>query len=283
MVRYLLAILGGCLVASPALAQMSEMSSLLIPSVTVSGKGELRAAPNEAEITVGVVTQDTSAAQAMEKNNNAVQQLLVALEEMGIARRDIRTTSFNVSPQYNYDREGRLPPEIIGYQASNQVQVKVRELEQLGTLLDQLIQQGANQVHGVQLSVRDEQQRLDEVRQQALNDARRKAELYARAAGARLGRVLLVEETPQGFSGPMPRQHFATEARAAAVPIAPGEQTLEVDVQVTFALTYAGAGGRRDSDRGDTQRRDTDRRERGRRDTDRGNRTESSFQEEQDI
>lgn len=283
MVRYLLAILGGCLVASPALAQMSEMSSLLIPSVTVSGKGELRAAPNEAEITVGVVTQDTSAAQAMEKNNNAVQQLLVALEEMGIARRDIRTTSFNVSPQYNYDREGRLPPEIIGYQASNQVQVKVRELEQLGTLLDQLIQQGANQVHGVQLSVRDEQQRLDEVRQQALNDARRKAELYAKAAGARLGRVLLVEETPQGFSGPMPRQHFAAEARAAAVPIAPGEQTLEVDVQVTFALTYADAGGRRDSDRGDAQRRDTDRRERGRRDTDRGNRTESSFQEEQDI
>lgn len=283
MVRYLLAILGGCLVASPALAQMSEMSSLLIPSVTVSGKGELRAAPNEAEITVGVVTQDTSAAQAMEKNNNAVQQLLVALEEMGIARRDIRTTSFNVSPQYNYDREGRLPPEIIGYQASNQVQVKVRELEQLGTLLDQLIQQGANQVHGVQLSVRDEQQRLDEVRQQALNDARRKAELYAKAAGARLGRVLLVEETPQGFPGPMPRQHFAAEARAATVPIAPGEQTLEVDVQVTFALTYADAGGRRDSDRGDAQRRDTDRRERGRRDTDRGNRTESSFQEEQDI
>jgi len=172
------------------------------------------------------------------------------------------------------------------------VLVKVRQLEQLGTLLDQLVQQGANQIHGVQLSVRDEQKRLDEVRQDALNDARRKAELYASAAGAKLGRVLLVEEASAGFPVPLPRQHFAAEARAAGVPIAEGEQTLEINVQVTFALTYADAGrdaperregNRRDADRREGDRRDTDRREGDRRGGYQRDAEGGNFQGERDV
>jgi hypothetical protein len=163
-------------------------------------------------------------------------KLLQSLAERGIAEKDIETAGFQVSPQYRHEPGRVQPPEIVGYQVSNMVQVKVRELAALGKLLDQVVREGANQLHGISFSVAEPTALQDRAREKAMADARRKAELYVKSAGAKLGRVLQIQEQlPQ-----VPRPHnleFARAAQAAEqVPIAPGEQEIRVSITVSYAI-----------------------------------------------
>ena len=201
-------------------------------TVTVAGTGTVSAAPDMAEITTGVVTQAPTAAQALAANSQAMERLLQALGTLGVAARDIQTTSISVSPLRRQSRDGQ-PPVITGYEVTNQVRVKVRDLSRLGGVLDQQVGQGANLVHGIQFGRQEPAPLLDEARKRAMADARRKAELYAAAAALKVGRVVAVQEA----GAASPRPEMASRAMmSAAVPVAPGEQEIQASVTVTFTL-----------------------------------------------
>ncbi len=203
-----------------------------VSTVTVAGAGTVSAAPDMAEITTGVVTQAPTAAQALAANSQVMERLLPALGALGVAARDIQTSNVSVSPLRRPGREGQ-PPEITGYEVTNQVRVKVRDLSRLGRVLDQQVGQGANLVQGIQFGRQEPGPLRDEARKRAMADARRKAELYAAAAALKVGRVLAVQEA----GAATPRPELAPRmAMSAAVPVAPGEQEIQASVTVTFTL-----------------------------------------------
>ena len=201
-------------------------------TVTVAGVGIVSAAPDQAEITTGVVTQAPTAAQALAANSQAMERLLQALGGLGIASRDIQTTTISVSPQRRPPKEGQTP-EIVGYEVTNQVRVKVRDLPRLGRVLDQQVGQGANLVYGIHFGLQEPNPLLDEARKRAMAEARRKAELYAAAAGLKVGRVVAVQEA--GVTPPRP-EPTPRVMMSAAMPVAPGEQEIQAAVTVTFTL-----------------------------------------------
>jgi len=213
-----------------------DKGRLMERSITVVGTGEASAKPDMAEIQLGVVTQAATAAEALSANNAAMDRLLKSLAGRGIAEKDVQTTQFSVSPQYYHEPRGQAPPKITGYNVTNQVRVKVRQLATLGQVLDQAIGEGANQVHGISFSVAEQDRLLDGARRDAVGDAKRKAELYAQAAGVKVGRVLLIQEQSPRFPQP---QMMAMTARAGAggsVPVAAGEQEFRASVTVTYAI-----------------------------------------------
>jgi uncharacterized protein YggE len=238
----ILVLLGGLTTGILAPARAEEKSAL-VPSLTVTGSGKVSARPDMAQIQLGVVTEAPSAAKALSENNDAMAHLFGALERRGIARKDIQTTHFSVSPQYKRGTHGEHVPVIVGYQVNNAVRVKVRKLDALGQVLDELVQQGANQVQGISFSVTELTPLLDEARRKAVADAHRKADLYAKEAGVEVGRVLLIQEQAPHLPGPL----FvgAARAEAAGVPIAEGE----LDFGATITMTYA-IGFSRNSTRG---------------------------------
>lgn len=203
-----------------------------LATVTVSGVGIATAPPDMAEITTGVVTRAATAAQALAQNSQAMERLLQGLGGLGIAARDIQTTNVSVSPQRRPAREGQ-PTDILAYEVVNQVHVKVRDLPSLGRVLDQQVSQGANSIYGIRFGLIDPAPLLDEARKRAMADARRRAELYAAAAGLKVGRVVSVQEA--GAAAPRPEMG-ARATMSAAVPVAAGEQEIQASISVTYAL-----------------------------------------------
>jgi uncharacterized protein YggE len=230
----LLALALVAMMASEALAQDEKK---MVPSITVVGTGEASAKPDMAQVQVGVTTQSETAAAALKANSTAIEALFKVLENRKIDKNDIQTSNFNVHPVYKPNQPGvETAPTIIGYQVTNQVSVKVRDLAQLGAVLDEVIVKGANQIHGVSFSKAEPSPIQDQARLKALADARRKAELYAGAAGVEIGKVLLIQEAtphvpmPQMFGGDM-----AMRAESS-VPVAPGQQTYHASITVTYSI-----------------------------------------------
>ena len=203
------------------------------PSITVIGSGAASGPSDTAEVNAGVVTQAATASQAMSQNSAAMEQVLKALTALGIADRDIHTTNVSIVPMRAPQQTGRPQPSpVVGYEVTNQVRVRVRNLAALGRLLDTLVSQGANALGGIGFSIADPAPLLEQARTKAIADARQKAQVYAAAAGVKLGRVIFIRDTAPG----LPRPMAARMMSSAAVPIAPGEQELEVSVSVTYAL-----------------------------------------------
>ncbi len=204
-----------------------------LPSITVTGKGEIHSQPDMARVNIGGITQEITAAEALNKNTEAVEKLMAALMEHKIADKDIQTSNFSVSPQYDYDRSNQAP-RLTGYRVMNQVRVAVRRIEEVGALLDRVVTAGANQINQVTFEIDEAESLRDTARQMAIRDAQRKAALYAKEAQVRLGPVLKVVEA----GGTVPVQQFgiAMAQEARAVPIAPGELTIRQEVRVTFAI-----------------------------------------------
>jgi uncharacterized protein YggE len=201
--------------------------------VSVTGEGEAQAAPDLAVIQAGVTTQAKTARQASESNSETMTKVLAALKAGGIAERDIQTSQFSIRPLRDYRKNG--DNRITGFEISNRVSVKVRDIAKVETVLDQVITAGANDLSGIRFVVSERSQLLDKARGDAVADARRKAELLANAAGAKLGSATTIVENG---GTPMPRQQFVARAAASAPPpIAVGEQTLRVSVSVTFELS----------------------------------------------
>lgn len=203
------------------------------PTITVPGKGTVSRPPDIAFVNLGVEAQAPSAREALDENNRAMQQLLDTLERQEIPAKQVQTSSFNIAPLYHHDPDGRTPPQITGYQVSNQVRVKVSKVDRLGALLDAVVDVGANRIHGVQFDIDKPEEATDEARKKAVADARRKAELLAEAAGARIGRPLKIEEAT-GTPPPMPMQRMAMMAES--VPVAQGEQEVTAELSVTYEL-----------------------------------------------
>jgi uncharacterized protein len=204
----------------------------LEPSITVLGSGSVFARPDSGEITAGVVTRAVTAAQALAENSAGMERVLKALTALGLPERDIQTANISVVPQRRAGQPGAQPPEIVGYEVSNQIRVKVRDVALLGRLVDTLVGQGANVLGGIAFSVGDPAPLLDQARGKAIADARRKAEVYAKAAGVALGPLLSVRESAPGG----PRFEGPRMAAGSAAPVAPGEQELQVSVTVTYAV-----------------------------------------------
>ena len=166
-----------------ALAPLALLATTLpawAGTISIAGRGEVQAAPDMAVITSGVTSQGATAREALDANTAAMTELLDELKASGIEARDIQTTGFSVNPSYVYSDERdsngySLPPKVTGYQVSNTVTVVVRDLEDLGTILDRSVTVGANTVNGVTFSVGDPTELYNEARQKAFADARAKA------------------------------------------------------------------------------------------------------------
>jgi uncharacterized protein YggE len=211
--------------------------------ISLTGTGEVTAKPDMALITSGVVTQAATARDALTANTKAMADLLEVLKAAGVEERDVQTSGFSVSPNYVYsdqrDANGySLPPQINGYSVSNNVTVRIRDLASLGTVLDKQVTVGANSINGVMFTVADPSALYDEARKEAFADAKHKAEIYAEAAGEELGLIKSVSEQ-QGYSVPQPYMMKVTarlEADAAPVPVAAGELSFQVNVNVTWTF-----------------------------------------------
>jgi uncharacterized protein YggE len=208
------------------------------PTLGVTGTGEVSVAPDMATLSIGVETRGDSAAAAVAANNEAAQAVIATIKENGVADEDIQTANFSVSPVYDetsYQRPGG--PRIIGYQATNQVMARMRDLDRLPALLDATVGSGANRIDGLAFGLADDTATADEARRLAVEDARRKAEVYAGAAGVRLGAIRSIGE---GGGGPIPYYDRATRAEAAAsVPIERGQTTVTASVHVVWEIAPA--------------------------------------------
>lgn len=224
------------LVSSPVTAQ-----TINVPVQTISGtrldivaRGEVTRVPDLATISAGVVTQAVTADAAMRDNATRMAAVLAALKKAGIADRDVATASISLNPQYRYAEN--QPPEITGYQAANTVTIRFRDVAKAGNVLDTLVKQGANQINGPTLSIEKPQTALDEARTAAIKDARARAELYAKAAGLRVKRILSISESAD-FSPPRPVFMARAEvAQQADSKVMAGEQDVGVTVNVSFEL-----------------------------------------------
>ena len=221
-----------------AIAQTSDLTGVRPPSITVAGTGESHGKPDFAQVQVGVVTEALTAAEALRKNNEAMSQLIIMIRKRGIEDRDLQTVQFNVSPRYKYDKTQQEPPKIAGYQVTNEVHVKVRNLTTLGAFLDETVSLGASQVRGISFGVTEPAKLLDEARRKAVADAQNRARVFAEAAGVKLGKPLRIDEQAGGRPGPYPMARMDAAA-ASTVPVAPGEQTFSVTVTVSYAIVDA--------------------------------------------
>ncbi len=218
-------------VATPAIGPESTL-------VTVSASAEARRAPDIATLSTGVVTQAADAAGAIRGNAQRMAQVVAAIEAAGIAAKDVQTSGVSLNPDYHY--VSNRPPRIRGYYASNTVNVTVRDIGRLGSILDALVATGANQVNGPMFDIEDRDAVLDEARGKALAKARARADGYARRLGLRVLRVVSIDETG-GRGAPHPmvaRGAVAEQASAAdaAMPIAPGENVLGLSLDVVYEL-----------------------------------------------
>jgi uncharacterized protein len=222
--------------ALPGAALADEVSTVPIAGtrLDVSADGAVTRAPDIATVTAGVVTQASNAASAMADNARKMAATVAALKRAGVADKDIRTSSLSLQPQYRYT-EGQ-PPAITGYQASNQLTVTFRDIQRAGAILDALVAAGVNQIGGPDFALEHPDAALDEARVQAVQKARAKAEVYAKAAGLSIKRIVAIGEAG-GYSPQPPRPMMMAMARAKeATDLQPGEEKIGVTVNVTFEL-----------------------------------------------
>lgn len=198
--------------------------------VTVTGQATVAVAPDTVIISLGVTTQGKTAKEASEANAKRMTAVLAAVKDSGVAERDVQTSRLSVQPQF--DPKGGTA-HLLGFRVTNQVTVKLHDVARLPAVLDHAIAAGANEMSGIAFTVSAQSKLLDQARDDAIADARRKAELYAKAAGAKLGRVVAISE--EGASAP-PRPYTVMRASSDAVPVAPGEQTLRAMVSVSYEL-----------------------------------------------
>lgn len=213
-------------------AQGTEAAALAGTRLDLSVSGEVTRTPDLAIITTGVVTKAGTAVDALAQNAARMDRIRAALRRAGVADRDVQTSSVNLNPDYVYAE--RQPPQLNGYQATNQLTVRFRDIRNAGRILDALVAEGANQISGPTLSVENPDPALDEARAKALAAGRARAELYARSLGMRVVRLVSVSEGGGVF--PIFPAAMARAERSADTAIVPGQQQLSVALQMSFEL-----------------------------------------------
>ncbi len=202
-------------------------------TVSVSGTGQVQAEPDRAIIRLGVETQAETAEEALAQNSTQMQSLLDALRAAGIASENIQTQSVRLMPRYEFSEEDKSRT-LVGYTAANFVRVQTDQLDSLGVLLDEAVSAGATTIENVSFAVSDQTEFVDQARQAAVEDARYKAEQLAELTSAELGPVLQISESSD-MPRPVRREAEVME-EAAAVPIEPGTENIQISVQITWSL-----------------------------------------------
>ena len=200
--------------------------------ISVSGEAHISVPPDLAQINAGVTSDARTAREASDVNNAAMGKVLLALKGAGIDEKDYQTSRLSLQPQYSVAKQSS-PATVIGYRASNRVNIRLRDITTLANVIDTMVGAGATEIGGINFMVSQSSKLLDDAREQAIADARRKAEIYAKAAGVALGLPLSISEG--GAFQPVFRARMAVPV-AASAPVAQGEETLSVSVSVTWAI-----------------------------------------------
>jgi uncharacterized protein YggE len=222
--------LAAMLLATPALAQAERPAM-----ISVSGEATVSVPPDMAEIDGGFTSEAKTAREASDASNTAMGKVLLALKAAGIEEKDIQTSRLSLQPQTQNTPNRSSPPSIVGYRASNHVTIRLRDVTKVASVIDMLVGAGANDIGGINFMVSAASKLLDQAREQALADARRKAEIYARAAGVTLGTPLSISEG----NASVPVSVFRSKmpmAPMAAAPVMQGEEALSVTVNVSWAI-----------------------------------------------
>lgn len=222
--------------AAPARADDASARTL-----SLTGRAEVRAAPDMAVISAGTVSEANTAREALSANNETMAAVLKTIAAAGVAEKDIQTSNFSIQPKYTYPPRAsdgaQEAPKIDGYTVSNTVTVLVRNLDRLGAVMDAVVSSGVNQMNGLNFTIAEPEPLRNEARKAAVADALARAQLYADAAGVKLGPIRSISEQAQ-VRPPQPMARMAMEAAAAdaAVPIAQGEQVIEATVNIVWGL-----------------------------------------------
>ncbi len=227
-----LAIAFGLSAATTPPIHAQEASEAVSRNITVSGSGRVEAKPDIAHVNLGVSETAETAEAAVDAMAAAMKAVLARLGEAGIAPADIRTGQLSLDRDYARMREDRPEPE--GFVATTMVEVRVTDLDALGSVLDAVVGEGANRLSGVQFELSQPEDAMAEARRAAVADARAKAELYAEASGVTLGKLLSLNESG-GMGGPQPMMEMRMAADSG-IPVPPGQVTLEASVTVVYAI-----------------------------------------------
>jgi uncharacterized protein len=223
-----LAILTATWLATPAHAQ-----TVPPPAISVTGEATVSVAPDLAQIDGGVTSDAKTARAASEANNAAMGKVLLALKGAGIDEKDYQTSRLSLQPQFATPSKVTERAGLVSFRASNRVTVRIRDVTKVANVIDVLVGAGANEIGGINFTVTQASKHLDEAREKAIADARRKAEIYAKAAGVTLGEPISISE--EGAPSPVFRGKMAAPM-AAGAPVAQGEEVLSVTVSVTWAI-----------------------------------------------
>jgi len=203
-------------------------------SLNVSATGSVSATPNRAMVTAGVVSEGKTAREAMIGNATKMTSVFEELEAAGILKKNIQTSQLSLQPRYDY--RDRRAPTISGYEARNTVTAKSEDLDTVGAMLDALVKAGVNNINGVNFSVNNPDAALAEARATAIKDAKAKAQAMADAAGVKLGKLMSLNESNFNAS-PRPMAMMSARMESDAVtPIAAGEQSMNVTVNMRYAI-----------------------------------------------
>ena len=241
MKRLAIALLAATAIAAPAQAAEVQIATQN-PVIELSVFEQIEVEPDMATISTGVQTDADTAVEALRRNSAEMERLVALIRALGIPARDIQTASINLNPRYDYNNRGDQPPRFIGYQASNQVTVKLRDLDRVGEVLDAMVEAGATNINGPQFSIEDDEAAKARARSNALERGRAQAEEYARLAGYSGVRLLQVAEAIRGSSGSMAKDEaiVVTASRVAAAPpppVAPGVVSTGVGIALTYEMT----------------------------------------------
>jgi uncharacterized protein YggE len=205
-------------------------------TISATGEGKVTADPDLAQVVIGVDTRALTAKEAAEKNTETMNEVFAAIRGMGIEDKDIQTANYSVQAEINYDAQGEQ--RLVGYLVSNQVVVKMRDLEKVGDLLDAVTQAGANNIYGITFTVEDFTPLKSEARAKAVADAMSRAQQLADAANVRLGDLSSLSETEMGGNMFLAYTPQAVKLGGdGAAPIAPGQLEVTVQVVMTYAIS----------------------------------------------
>jgi uncharacterized protein YggE len=221
-------VVAATLLAAPALAQ-----TMPPPAISVTGEANVSVAPDQAQIDGGVTSDAKTAREASDANNAAMGKVLLALKGAGIEEKDYQTSRLSLQPQFATPSKVTERAGIVSFRASNRITVRIRDVTKVANVIDVLVGAGANDIGGINFMVTQASKHLDEAREKAIADARRKAEIYAKAAGVTLGEPISISE--EGAPSPVFRGKMAAPMAAGAA-VAQGEETLSVTVSVSWAI-----------------------------------------------
>ncbi len=227
-------------------ARIAEHTSVSSRQITVTGEGKVSVRPDTAVFTASVITQAKKISDAQQQNSTRANAIIDFLKQRGVAEKDIKTTNYSISPQYQYFNTPpcsafpcppQKPPEIAGYEIRNTIEIKVRDLAKADVLIEGVTSAGANEVGALAFRVDDEEAAKAQARAKAIADARVKAHQIAQALGVRLVRIVGYydqnDAPPQIYEG-AGADGIMLKAASVAPSIQPGEQEVRASVGVTY-------------------------------------------------